>query len=501
MAFDARLAESVGLAVGVCAVMWLAGRFAFRKVPKPPRLSLALFAVALGLWIAAAVFYPSQLWTGHLGATTIFCGALFAWVVFDRVVSAGWLERRNHVAVPIILRQSGGVVVVLATLAAIMKWGYGLEVTGLMATSGIAAVILGFAMQDLLSNVIAGFSIHTTRAYQVGDWLLMGTDGKRAEVVEINWRSTRLLDNDRISYELPNSDIVKNRIVNLNRPSQDHGVRLRFGLDYDTPPALAKEVILKAAKNAQGVLETPAPVVFTQEFGDSSVIYELRFWMRQARLYNATCDEIRTALWYELGRRDMRIPFPIRTLEVRKHNVPEAFVSARENAAKILRGGSALGCLTEEEAAELVAKCRFQVFGPNEPLVTRGEEGRSMFVLLDGEVEVIGRNTDGPRVVLAKLGAGECFGEMSLLTGEPRNATVRAAGDVVALEIRKGDLLPLITARVELSERLAALIESRRASREESMHRAELQAAPGHTAPGTAHRSLALRIREFFALG
>lgn len=498
MGFDVIAAEAVGLAIGVFAVVWIGARLFWRKAEKPPGISLGIFSVTLGLWIAARVFYPSQVWTGHLGSAAIFSAAVFGWVVFDCVVSVGLLEKRRGVAVPIILRQSGGVLVVLAALAAIMKWGYGLQVTGLMATSGIAAVILGLAMQDLLSNVIAGFSIHTTRAYQVGDWLLMGTDDKRAEVVEINWRSTRLVDNDLISYELPNSDVVKNRIVNLNRPSPEHGVRLHFGLDYDTPPTLAKEVILKATKSAQGVLEKPAPVVFTREFADSSVTYELRFWMRDARLYNATCDEIRTALWYEMGRRGMKVPFPTRSLEVRQHNVPEAFVSARENASGILRGGSALSCLTEHEAVELAGKCRFQLYGPKEAIITRGEATASMFVILDGGVEVIGKSFEGPRVILAKLGVGDCFGEMSLLTGEPRNATVRAAGDVMALEITKDDIMPLMDMNPELADRLAGLIETRRISRAESLKYADEQAAEIPTASASGQRSLARLIRQFF---
>lgn len=493
-----KAAEAIGLAVGVIAVVWLGVRFLFRKAEKPPVISLGIFALALGLWIAARVFYPAQVWTGQLGAAVIFSGALFGWVVADRIVSVSLLEKRRGVPVPIILRQSGGVLVVLATLAGILKWGYGLQVTGLMATSGIAAVILGFAMQDLLSNVIAGFSIHTTRAYQVGDWLLIGAEAKRAEVVEINWRSTRLLDNDRISYELPNSDIVKNRIVNLNRPGAEHGARLSFGLDYDTPPALAKEVILKAARGAQGVLETPAPVVFTRDFAESSITYELRFWMRQARLYNIACDEIRTALWYEMGRRGMKVPFPTRSLEVRQHNVPEAHVSARENAARILRGGTALACLTEQEAEGLAGTGRFQLFGPREAVITRGEDGSSMFLILDGGAEVVGKSAEGPRVVMAKLGAGDCFGEMSLLTGEPRNATVRATGDMMALEIRKDDLLPLIAGNPELADRLAELIETRRISRAESLRQVDEQSVAIAGTPASGHHSLAHLIRDFF---
>lgn len=498
MGFDAKAAEAVGLAAALWVAVWLGLRFIWKKAEKPPGISLQLFAIALGLWIAGTVFYPGEEWMGHIGALLILFGTIFGWVLFDRLVSYGWLAKKERAGMPIILRQLCGAVVVLIAASSILKWGYGLELTGLIATSGVAAVILGFAMQDLLSNVIAGFSIHVTGAYQVGDWLLIGDGDKRAEVTEINWRSTRLTDNDRISYELPNSEVVKNRIVNLNHPRAEHGVRLRFGLDYDTPPALAKEVILKAARSAQGVLEAPGPMVFTREFGDSSITYELRIWMRHARLYNVTCDEIRTALWYELGRRNMRIPFPIRTLDKRKHNIPDAIVSSRDRAAEILRGGTALECLTEAESDRLVENGKLLVYGPREPLVTRGDVGESMFVVLEGSVEVIGKTEKGPRVVLASLGVGECFGEMSLVTGEPRNATVRAKGDVLVLEIRKGDLSPLMSENPELAERLGELLEKRRKNRSERLHRADEELASGKPGEQTT-RSLSNRIRDFFA--
>ncbi len=498
MGFDPKAAEAVGLAAGVWAVVWLGFRFIWRKSEKAPGISLQLFAISLGLWIGGSVFYADREWFGHIGALLVFSGTVFGWVLFDRLVSVVWLEKNRKAGTPMILRQLCGALVVMVSVASILKWGYRLELTGLLATSGIAAVILGFAMQDLLSNVIAGFSIHVTGAYQVGDWLLMGEGDKRAEVTEINWRSTRLVDNDRISYELPNSEVVKNRIVNLNHPRPEHGVRIRFGLDYDTPPALAKEVILKAVKSAQGVLDTPGPVVFTREFADSSVIYELRIWMRHAGLYNVTCDEIRTALWYEMGRRKMRIPFPIRTIERREHNTPEALLPSRGKAAGILRGVGALSCLTENEAENLVEKGKLLVFGPQEPLVTRGESGESMFVIIEGSVEVIGRTADGPRVVMAVLSAGECFGEMSLVTGEPRNATVRAQRDVLVLEIRKADISPLISGNPELAERLGELLETRRKHRSESLDRAESERTSGKAAePGG--RTLSKRIREFFA--
>lgn len=286
----------IGVAIAIYIAVWLLVRLAVQNAKKPPRITLHLFALSLGAWTATRIFFPQAEWIGHFGAALIFCSSLFFWVLFDRIICGAWLEQRRDVQLPIILRQLGGVVV-LAAAACILKFGYHFELTGLLATSGIAAVILGFAMQDLLSNVIAGFSIHMTGAYRVGDWMLLGDTGERASVTEINWRSTRFINNDQVSFELPNSELVKGRIVNLNYPTPEHAIRLSVGLDYDIPPALAKEAFLAACKNAQGILESPAPAVFLRSFDDSSITYELRVWMRHARLYNVSCDEIRTSLW------------------------------------------------------------------------------------------------------------------------------------------------------------------------------------------------------------
>lgn len=479
------------------AVVWLVFLVPLRKIAHPPRLSLHLFALSLGAWLAAKVFFPNEIWRNHFGAVLIFTAMQFLWVLFDRVVVGTWFAKRDGIPVPIILRQLGGVLLLLITGSAILKFGYQLELTGLLATSGIAAVILGFAMQDLLSNVIAGFSIHMTRAYRVGDWLLLGEHGDRAEVTEINWRSTRLLNNDHVSFEIPNSEIVKNRIVNLNYPHPDHGIRMRFGLDYDVPPAQAKQAILAAVAEAQGVIASPEPVVFLVDFGDSSIIYELRVWMSKARLYNQTCDDIRTALWYELHRRNIRIPFPIRTLDIRKPNEPEQFTEAKSRAVEIV-GGKALDCLTPREAEELVKHGKISLYGPREPLVTRGEAGESMFVILAGGVEVVGRTENGSRVILARLGAGEFFGEMSLLTGAPRNATVRAEIDTLVLEIRKQDLSPLIAENPGLAGRLGEMVEHRQGKWNEALQ-AKVVKNETNTPESRQKRTFTDRIRIFFS--
>ena len=124
--------------------VWLGLRFIWRKAEKPPGISLQLFAITLGLWIAGTVFYSGEEWMGHIGALLILFGTIFGWVLFDRLVSYGWLAKKERAGMPIILRQLCGAIVVLIAASSILKWGYGLELTGLIATSGVAAVILAF---------------------------------------------------------------------------------------------------------------------------------------------------------------------------------------------------------------------------------------------------------------------------------------------------------------------------------------------------------------------
>ncbi|MBC8127928.1 MAG: mechanosensitive ion channel [Gloeobacteraceae cyanobacterium ES-bin-144] len=493
--FQLLLAKSVGMAIAIYATVWLAFFIPFRRITSPPRHTVHLFAVSFGIWAAAKIYFPGETWINHLGAVLIFTTALFLWVLLDCFICGAWLVRRQKIQIPTIIRQLGGMIVVLTVGSCILKWGYGLELTGLIATSGIAAVILGFAMQDLLSNMIAGFSIHVTSAYRVGDWLLLGDNGDRAEVTEINWRSTRLIDNDQVSVEIPNGEIIKNRIVNLNYPTTEHAFRLKFEFDYDVPPTLAKQAMLAATTNVQGILQSPPPVAFLNKYDSNSIAYELRVWTRQAKLYNTICTEIQTKLWYEMKRRNIQMPLSSTTMEIRKSNGSAnsalAVTMQAENAVSI-----ALDCLTPEETKGLVGTGKTILFGPGEAIVTCGESGSSMFVILDGEVEVIGKSSGTEELILATLGTGNCFGEMSLLTGEPRTATVRSKLDTLVIEIRKNDLSPLIDANLELATRLGDLIERRQRELTAAQDGSHTNKPASSNAP--LRRSLAERILVFF---
>src|SRR5207248_6869268 len=205
---------------------------------------------------------------------------------------------------------------------------------GLLADSGVIAIIVGFAGQNLFAGIIGGISIQINRPYKVGDWLQVGE--RFAEVMEINWRSTRLRTNDGIYLDIPNNEMVGHTIVNLHYPTEVHAMRIRVGVEYKNPPNRVKDALGRAASSAEGVLAEPTVKVFLADFADSAVIYEIKFYMGNHSRISEVNDAVRTNVWYELKRQGITIPFPIRTLHVERRPAPVAYEDY-DQARTILR--------------------------------------------------------------------------------------------------------------------------------------------------------------------
>jgi CRP-like cAMP-binding protein len=281
-----------------------------------------------------------------------------------------------------------------------------------------------------------------------------------AEVREINWRSTRLCTNDDIYLDIPNNEMVGHQIVNLHYPTELHAMRIRVGVEYKNPPNLVKEALARAAQSAKNVVPDPPVRVFLVDFADYAVIYEIKFYMGNHSRINETNDAVRTNVWYELKRRGITIPFPIRTLQVqRKAALPVQ--EEKAEAMSILRAEPLFESLSEEQLNHVVQEARLKLFGRGEPVIEEGAEGDSMFVMLRGAANVF-VSKNGSRIRVASLGAGDCFGEMSLLTGEPRSATVRADGDCYVMEIGKPVMAELLRDAPSYLEKLSELLAQRK---------------------------------------
>src|SRR5213080_2417711 len=294
------------------------GRFLKRRAGVRLGLLFRLFCLILAFYAAIAAYGVHASWRRHVGAAVILLSTAVVVALINRYVWDFYFEKKRQTPIPHFLREVVGGIIFLIVLLLVLSYGYHAEaqLKGVLAGSGVIAIILGFAGQNFFSGIIGGVAIQINRPYKVGDWL---QEGERfAEVMEINWGSTRLRTNDAIYLDIPNNEMVSHTIFNLHYPTEIHAMRVQVGVEYKNAPNRVKEALVRAASTAEGVLAQPPVKIYLVDFADFAVIYEIKYYMGNHSRVNEIMDAVRTNVWYELKRQGITIPFPIRTLHVER---------------------------------------------------------------------------------------------------------------------------------------------------------------------------------------
>src|SRR5438067_1636202 len=294
------------------------GRFLKRRAGVRLGLLFRLFCLTLAFYAALAVYGVHAPWRNHVGAAVILLSTAFVVALVNRYVWDFYFEKKRETPIPHFLREIVGGIMFLVVLLFVLSYGYHAQaqLNGLLAGSGVVAIIVGFAGQNLF-----------------------------ADVMEINWRSTRLRTNDGIYLDIPNNEMVGHAIVNLHYPTEVHAMRIRVGVEYKNRPNRVKDALFRAASSADGVLAEPKVKVFLVDFAEFAVIYEIKFYMGNHSRINEINDAVRTNVWYELKRQGITIPFPIRTLQVERRAAPVAHEDYDE-ARTVLREEPLFECLS-----------------------------------------------------------------------------------------------------------------------------------------------------------
>jgi len=483
--------------IGTFFVAVAIGRFLKRRAKVRLGFLFRLFCLTLAFYAALAFYGVHAPWRNHVGAAVILLSTALVVALVNRYVWDLYFEQKRQTLIPHFLREVIGGLIFLIALLFVLSSGYHAEaqLKGLLAGSGVVAIILGFAGQNFFAGIIGGISIQLNRPYKVGDWLQVGE--RFAEVMEINWRSTRLRTNDGIYLDIPNNEMVSHAIVNLHYPTEVHAMRIRVGVEYKNRPNRVKDALFRAASSANGVLAEPKVKIFLVDFADFAVIYEIKFYMGNHARINEINDAVRTNVWYELKRQGITIPFPIRTLQIERRAAWPVHED-HDEARAILREEPLFECLSDDQIDNLVKEARLNCFGRGENVIKEGAEGDSMFILLRGAARVwVSKN--GSSIPVATLSAGDCFGEMSLLTGESRTATVQAESDCYVLEIGKPVMAGVIRDSPNCLERLSELLARRKLENEGVLKEAASQ-AHNQRKEREYTASFLHRLRTFFEL-
>jgi CRP-like cAMP-binding protein len=358
----------------------------------------------------------------------------------------------------------------------------------LLTTSAVGAVVIGFALQDTLGNLFAGLAIQIEKPFRVGQWVQFGD--REGQVQEITWRATKLRTKAGQFLIVPNSVISKEPVLNHSEPTIPTRIEVEIGASYNVPPNDVKRAMHEAMANSPLVMKAPEPQVVLKGFGASSVDYVAQFWIEDYAIDRNARDQVRTNLWYTFRRYNIEIPYPI---QVQYERAEEPVTTDRHLAAAAdhLASIELFKPLSAEARAALAASARHHLFGAGEAIVRQNAEGDSMFVLMKGHARVV-LEPSGQEV--AVIPAGGFFGEMSMLTGDRRSATVKAVDDAAVLEIAAANFRELAVANPGLLDHVSTIVSTRRTGLEDVRATAAAVAAP------EAKENFLARMRRFLTL-
>jgi small-conductance mechanosensitive channel/CRP-like cAMP-binding protein len=355
-----------------------------------------------------------------------------------------------------------------------------------LTTSAVGAVVVGFALQDTLGNMFSGLAIQVEKPFRVGHWIKAGEH--EGSVIEVTWRAIKLRTRHGNLVTVPNSEIAKSPVTNYSEPIAPSRVHVDVGASYAAPPNLVKDTILEVLDQEPQVLKTPAPRVLLSDFGPSSLNYRAQYWIEEEHLDDVIADKVRCGIYYAFSRKGIEIPFPIQ-VEYSREEVRESDADRATRVEHLLEGVPLFAVLGPEERQALARRASQRLYGRGEAIVRQGEPGSSIFVVASGRVRV----TIGPeRHEVAVTEAGGYFGEMSLLTGDARSATVLALEDCTVVEITADAFRDVVLANPAVLDTITADVTRRRGEL------AAVQSAAARLVHGPeAADSLLTRVRRF----
>ena len=428
-----------------------------------------------------------------LGAFAFFVGAT-AVLRLSATLLLSLIRSRGGPDVPRILRSLIDFGLTFIAAGVVLRSEYKLDLSSLLATSAVLSVVLGFALQETLGNLFSGLTLHAEQPFGRGDWISFSKYYGR--VLDVGWRSTRIITIENDELTVPNSLLAREPVVNHSKPTAMEGVEVQITLDLDVSPARARAALLEAVKSCGLVLPAPPPSVHLGTYNENGAMYRVRYFIADHEQQRVAKDEVLTSIWYGLRRASVDMPYPQQTVSFRERSAEADERRRKEHAAEaldLLNRIDFVAALAAESRGILAERARFLEYGAGQAIVRQGEQGDTFYLVARGEVAVRVQLEGGEKEV-ARLGRGAFFGEMSLLTGDPRTATVVALGDAALLAVDRDAFERVFAKDPSMAQELAAVIARRRMALES----AKAQGTPLPAAVEKETTNLLGRIRSIF---
>lgn len=415
-----------------------------------------------------------------------------------------------RIILPAIHIHISGILADILIIVGYVAWAFirlslaGVELTQLFATSAILTAVLAFSMQDTLGNLLGGLALQMDNSLEIGDWIKI--DDLSGQVTDIQWRFTSLRTRNGETVVLPNSHLMKGRYFVLCDADATPPLWRRhivFNVDLAFPPPKVIRVTEEAIRAAEiaHVARHPEPDCVLMEFGPGYAHYDLRYWLNDPLVDDPTDSQVRTHVLAALQRADIRLAVSDQTVhlvsEGERHRTDVRHRELKKRLAAINKI-DLFATLSEDEKVSLAEKLSPAPFAKGDIMTRQGAVAHWLYIMISGEAEAWWQPPVGSKRLHERRGPGSVFGELGLMTGAPRRATVIATTDVEAYRLDKEAFEKIIHARPELAEVFSIILRQRLAH----FDALEQGYSSSETSPvsSSEHSDLGQKIREFFGI-
>lgn len=497
----------------------------------------APFAILLMLAGAALIFGPLRAWRRSLVNTGVFfvvclAGDLLAGLLNGQLQPAAlrWLREMAvfgeglavirylglalfNVVTPRMRIHISGILADILVIVGYVAWAFlrlnlaGMQFSHLFATSAVLTAVVAISMQDTLGNLLGGLALQMDNSLEIGDWIQMGDVAGR--VSDIQWRYTAIVTRSGERVVIPNSHLMKNRYSVICNKRQSVPLQRRaigFNVDLSVPPSRVTQAVLQDVLTARipNLSLTPPPQCLLMDFGPGFARYQLRYWLMDPGPDELTDSDVRHHLLAALQREGIRLAVSDQTIHlVQEGEAHREEVRARELNRRLqaISRIDLFSRLSEAEQLELAGRLVNAPFAEGDVITRQGAIAHWLYIIVSGEAEAWWQPPDGsPQRLLERRGPGSVFGELGLMTGAPRRATVIAVSDVEAYRLDKAGFEHIIRARPEIAEGVTGILQQRMAHFQALEQGHANGQTTGSNSPPSDVAALGRKIREFFGL-
>lgn len=443
-------------------------------------------------------------WQAYISLAAIMGGAAMVLAVLALIQEAVLLI--FHVLLPAMGVTTPRIAQDLTVTGLSIAWGLvwlsllGVETTQLFTTSAIITAVLAFALQDTLGNVLGGVALQLDNSIRVGEWVRI--DDISGRVIDVRWRYTAIETRNRETIVVPNSWLMKNRFLVLRRrPNETLAWRrtLNFNIEAKAAPATVIKALQQAVSDARiehVSTELPANAILLDS-ASGFYRYALRYWLTDPQFDDSTDSSVRVHALAALARAGVSLGLSQEErLMIKENDNWRLAIEERELQKRLeaVQRTALFANLSEEEQAVLANHLVHAPFVQGGVMTRQGAVAHWLYLIVKGQAQVMVEEA-GVATPITTLKDGDFFGEMGMLTGEPRTATVIALTDIDCYRLDKVGFAKVLVAHPGLATDISGILAQRRQDLDSRVKQAK-------NAPSQLRSEVLLaKIKTFFGIG